>query len=380
MIHHDASTSLLTSDVSQPAGSHVVIDTECVLAIAREEQPPVRVTVEHKCLSEHQLHGVSDGSHARGDISHASQTDCSGFTEKMRQCHVDAFTALTSIINSGKASNASTQAYRGALAALLFDMRLFGLSVPDLRELEQRMQTTTKDTMMTGLKEIKQRVEYKTIDAIPIEVRRVNGEMKQMQVHSNSVVAELRKSLSHEWDLCLSSLQLFVDDRVLRDWDVIGECLNPSHNVVFSCVSTKESAPSDSVQLVRASLERLSDIMHPVQHAQLLHREKESCLCAEQSCTYAVAALELLNECKYFNRAEREIVKEAKRNLRNMILQRIEGWLQEVSLRRCDKSDDIFDRLLHNTNCAKTTKSQLNNAIRIFSDIRKALYAEDAGR
>ena len=374
MIHQDATTSLLTSNVSQLAGSQT-IEAECVLAIARE------VTVANNCLSEHQLHRVSHGSNARGESSQASQADCSGFTEKMSQCLIDAFTALTSIINSGKASNASTQAYRGALAALLFDMQLFGLNVSALKELEQPIENTTNDTMLTGLKELKQRVQYKTIDAIPIQISRVNGEMKQMQVHSNSVVGELRKSLCHEWNLCLSSLQLCVDDRVLRDWDVIGQCLNPSHNVVFSCVSTKESPPSDKVKSVRASLERLSDIMHPVQHAQLLHREKESCLCAEQSCTYAVAALEILSDCKYPDRATREMVKEAKRNLRNMILQRVEGWqLQEVSTRRIDEFDNIFDRLLHNTNCAKNTKSQLNNGIRKVSDIRQALYFQDARR
>ena len=50
MSHHDATTSLLTSDVSQPAGS------QTMLGIAREMRSHVGVTVANKCLSEHQLH------------------------------------------------------------------------------------------------------------------------------------------------------------------------------------------------------------------------------------------------------------------------------------------------------------------------------------
>ena len=61
MLHHDATTSLLTSDVSQPAGSQTMeanapMDTECLLEIAREVRSHVGVTVPNKCLCDQQLH------------------------------------------------------------------------------------------------------------------------------------------------------------------------------------------------------------------------------------------------------------------------------------------------------------------------------------
>ena len=100
---------------------------------------------------------------------------------------------------------------------------------------------------------------------------------------------------------------------------------------------------------------------------------EQSCQGAQESCEAAASVLARLSNglvrIQMGDRIAKETVKDARREIRNAMVKRVEGW-QVGNTLDSDKIRCVFERLASEAGCQDNTVSQLLNCARRFEEER----------
>jgi len=213
---------------------------------------------------------------------------------------------------------------------------------------------------------------------IDITILRMDGEQQDLTISCHLTTAGLKTKLGGEWTFQASSLQLTIGSRCLGDSDVIAEFVTSTERVLHAVVCASR-APQDRDELtvvnhkISAQLQNLSPYMDAGAHKHMMMLLEQSCQRARESCEAAACALARLSngvvEMCMVDRSVKEIVKAAKREIRDAIVQRCQGW-QLVNIFDFRRMVCVFQRLATDAGCSDNTVPQLMHGVRRFSNRR----------
>ena len=207
---------------------------------------------------------------------------------------------------------------------------------------------------------------------IDISIWRMDGEKLDLTISGYLTAAGLRKRIASEWAIQASSLQLAIGSTCLRDSDVIAEFVSSTDRVVTAVVSAPRALQDrdQSTEVndkIRVKLENVAPHMDEGQHQHLMTLWEQSCQGAQESCEAAASALARLSnglvQIQMGDRTAKETVKDARREILNAIVKRVEGW-QVGNTLDSDKIRCVFERLASEAGCEDNTVWQLLNCAR----------------
>ena len=219
---------------------------------------------------------------------------------------------------------------------------------------------------------------------IDITILRMDGEKHDLTISGYLTAAGLKKLLASEWTIQTSSLQLAIGSTCLRDSDVIAEFVSSADRVVNAVVVRAPRALQDRDQFtevndtISAKLEIVAPYMDAGSHQHLMTLWEQSCQRAQESCEAAACALARLSHDLVLiptgDRSAKDIVRAARREIRDAMVQRVQGW-QLVNTLDLDRMRCVFERLASDAGCAEGTVSQLLNGARRLHEERHGQQA-----
>jgi len=219
---------------------------------------------------------------------------------------------------------------------------------------------------------------------IDITILRMDGEKHDLTISGYLTAAGLKKLLASEWTIQTSSLQLAIGSTCLRDSDVIAEFVSSADRVVNAVVVRAPRALQDRDQFtevndtISAKLEIVAPYMDAGSHQHLMTLWEQSCQRAQESCEAAACALARLSHDLVLiptgDRSAKDIVRAARREIRDAMVQRVQGW-QLVNTLDLDRMRCVFERLASDAGCADNTVSQLLNGARRLQEERHGQQA-----
>ncbi len=214
---------------------------------------------------------------------------------------------------------------------------------------------------------------------IDISIWCMDGEKHDLTISGYLTAAGLKKRLASEWAIRASSLQLAIGSTCLCDSDVIGEFVSSADRVVTAVVVRAPRAPQDRDQFtevndtIRAKLETVKPYMDEGQHQHLMMLWEQSCQGAQESCEAAACALARLSNGlvldRMGDRTAKETVKAAKKEIRDAVVMRAEGW-QLGNTFDIDRMRSVFQKLASEARCEDNTVSKLVNGARRLAEER----------
>ncbi len=203
---------------------------------------------------------------------------------------------------------------------------------------------------------------------IDITISRMGGEQQDLTLSCHLTAAGLKKLLACEWTLQASSLQLTIGSRCLCDSDVIAEYVSFTDRVVHAVVVRAPRASQDRDEFtevndkISAQLQNVAPYMDAGSFQNLTMLWELSCQRAQESCEAAASALARLSnglvEDRMLVPAAKETVKSSRREIRDALVQRVQGW-QLVYILDLDRITPVFERLAFDAGCSVDTVSQL---------------------
>ena len=212
---------------------------------------------------------------------------------------------------------------------------------------------------------------------IEISIWRMAGEKLDLTISGHLTAAGLKKRIASEWAIQVFSLQLAIGSTFLRDSDVIAEFVSSTERAVTAVVSARASQDRDqSTEVndkIRVKLENVAPYMAEGQHQHLMNLWEQSCQGVQESCEAAACALARLSDdivrIPKDDRIAKEIVKAARREIRDAIVKRVDGWLLYDTL-DIDRMECAFEALTLEAGCCPNTVSQLLNGVRRLGEER----------
>ena len=209
---------------------------------------------------------------------------------------------------------------------------------------------------------------------IDISICRVDGASRDLTISCYMTAGGLKKRIAGEWAIQASSLQLAIGSTCLRDSDVIGEFVSSTDRVVTALVSGPRALQdrdefTEVNDEIRMKLETVARYMDDGQHQHLMMLWEQSCQWAQESCQAAASALARLSHGSRVlegDRTAKETLKDARREIRDVVVKRVEGWQVSKTLDndKIDKMRHVFQRLASEAGCEDNTASQLMHSIR----------------
>jgi len=206
----------------------------------------------------------------------------------------------------------------------------------------------------------------------------MDSEKHDLTISGYLTAAGLKKRIASEWAIQASTLQLAIGSTFLCDSDVIAEFVSSTDRVVTAVVSAPR-APQDRDQStevndkIRVKLENVAPHMDAGQHQHLMMLWEQSCQGAQKSCEAAASALARLSnglvQIQMGDRTAKETVKDARMEIRNAMVKRVEGW-QVGNTLDSGKIRCVFERLALEAGCEDNTVSQLLNCARHLEEER----------
>ena len=217
---------------------------------------------------------------------------------------------------------------------------------------------------------------------IDITILRMDGEQHDLTISGCLTAAGLKKLLAVEWTIQASSLQLAIGSRCLCDSDVIAEFVSSTDRAVTAAVVWAPRASPHRDQFtevndtISAKLEIVAPYMRAGDHQHLMILWEQSCQRAQESCETAAFALARLSSdlVRMGDRDAKEIVKRARLEIRNAIVQRVQGW-QLGNILDLPRMALVFQRLAFTAGCGDNTVSQLMNGARRLIEERHGQQA-----
>ena len=214
-------------------------------------------------------------------------------------------------------------------------------------------------------------ISFRDIDII---ISHIDGEKRDLTISCYLTAGGLKKRLAGEWCILASSLQLVIGSTYLRDVDVIAEYLSSTDRVVTAVVGASSSFQvrdefTERNDDIRVKLDIVRAYMDDDQHQELMMLWEQSCVWAQYSCEAAVSSLARLSNgfrIPVGDVAARDLMKDARKVIRSVIVKRVEGW-QVANTLRSVKMTDVFRRLALDAGCPDTTAFQLLNTARYLS-------------
>ena len=217
---------------------------------------------------------------------------------------------------------------------------------------------------------------------IDLSIWRMHGEKHDMTINRYLTAAGLKQLLASEWAIQASSLELAIGSTCLRDIDVIAEFLSSTNRVVNAVVVGAPGAPQYGDQFpgvddtIRAKLEQVAPYMDEGQHKDFMGLWEQSCQWVQQSCEVAACALARLSDdmvrIPRDDFTAKAIVKIARREIRDAIVKRVDGWLLGDTL-DIDRMSRVFEVLASDARCSANTVAQLSNGVRRLREERLGL-------
>ena len=225
----------------------------------------------------------------------------------------DMITAAST--NGLAASSSATHRQPGACCNVLLGyLEAAGLCEQQLRDVQQMLRD----------------IPFQDID---ISIWCMDGENHDLTISGYLTAAGLKKRLASEWAIQASSLQLAIGSTCLRDSDVIAEFVSSTDRVVTAVVvraSQDRDQFTEVSDTIRAKLENVAPYMHEGQHQHLMTLWEQSCQGAQDSCEAAASALARLSNglvlARMADPTAKETVKAARREIRDAVVKRVEGW------------------------------------------------------
>lgn len=207
---------------------------------------------------------------------------------------------------------------------------------------------------------------------IDISIMRMHGENLDLTINGHLTAAGLKKLLASEWTMQASSLQLAIGSTCLCDTDVIAEFVSSTDRVVHAVVVCAPRALQDRDEFtelndtISANLQNVAPYMDAGSFQNLTMLWELSCQRARESCQAAASALARLSnglvEDRMLVTAAKETVKSSRREIRDALVQRVQGW-QLVYILDLDRITPVFERLASDAGCSVHTVSQLCNGV-----------------
>jgi hypothetical protein len=210
---------------------------------------------------------------------------------------------------------------------------------------------------------------------IDISIWRMDGAPRDLTISCYMTVGGLKKRIAGEWAIHASSLQLAIGSTCLRDSDVIGEFVSFTDGVVTAVVSGPRALQdrdefTEVNDEIRMKLETVARYMDDGQHQHLMMLWEQSCQWAQDSCQAAASALARLSSGSRVpegDRTAKETVKDARREIRDVVVKRVQGWQVSKTLDN-DKMRRVFQRLASEAGWEDNTVSQLMHSIRRLAE------------